>query len=236
MKNLFFAFGLFVLCLFPFNRAAASRIFVPEPAEPVSVEIHSDSRGRLAMDYDRYSRGNSDFYIIAQPDERYEIRVRNNSRRRLGLVISVDGLNIISGKTSYHRPNESMYLLEPGQTGSFTGWRQDYDSVARFYFTEAADSYAARTGQFGRPGQICVAVFYEREPVIVRFESSKSSDAELMREAPQAGTGYGENSYAPVRTADFNPESFAARMIRIGYGFDRTPVIYRKHDFAEPPR
>lgn len=230
-------FLLFFGCLFC-SAADAARILIA-PRSLLEVEIHGDDRGRLPLRHDYESYQSEGFYRVeAKMDERYQIVVRNNSSRRLGLVVSIDGLNIISGKTSYHRPTESMYLLEPGQSGSFSGWRRDYDSVQRFYFTDSSDSYAARTGQYGERGWIKVAVFQERQPIVVvpkRYDDFSDSE-KRMSESLQAGTGYGERKYSPVETADFNSESFPVQMLRIKYDFPNRIVTDKYPDFAEPPR
>ncbi|MEW6709122.1 MAG: hypothetical protein AB1403_04800 [Candidatus Riflebacteria bacterium] len=202
------------------------------PSSLVEVEIHGDSYGLIPLnrDYD------DSYRIVARRGERYRVVVKNHSGRRLAMVISIDGLNIISGKTSYHRPDESMYLLEPGQTGSFTGWRTDYNNVQRFYFSDAEDSYASRTGQTGQLGWIKVAVFQERQPIIVRPQKYYEDSERSMAESPQAGTGYGEREYSPVQTASFNPESLPVQMLRIKYDFDSRLYYPDQPQFTQPPR
>lgn len=215
------------------NFAVADRIVImPQPQ--VEIEIHGDERGRLPLRFDRDSTQAEGFYRVeAQMGERYKIRVANNSRRRVGIVVSIDGLNIISGNTCYHRPNESMYLLDPGQSGTFAGWRRDLNSVQRFYFTDSSDSYAARTGQYGQQGWIKVAVFNERQPIVVMPKQYEDFSEKRMAQSSQAGTGYGEHQYSPVETADFKPESFPVQMLRIKYDFPGGRQYLP--DFAEPP-
>ena len=58
-------------------------------------------------------------------------------------VVSVDGVNAISGETA--NASQSGYVLAPGQTTEIAGWRKNMDEVAAFYFTRIGDSYAART-------------------------------------------------------------------------------------------
>ncbi len=54
--------------------------------------------------------------------------------RRVGVVVAVDGRNIISGKQSWLRNDERMYILEPYGVGEFKGWRTSLDSINRRYF------------------------------------------------------------------------------------------------------
>ena len=50
-------------------------------------------------------------YLEAERGARYEVRVRNTGGERLGLVIAVDGRNIINGKQSDLARGEPMYVL-----------------------------------------------------------------------------------------------------------------------------
>ena len=183
------------------------------PANIVDVDIIGDDRGILPLSGGRY---HANSHIEAQRGERYSIRVRNNWHGRIALVISVDGRNIISGERSYNRQNESMYVLNPGQTGNFDGWRSSYSQVQRFYFTSDQDSYAGRMGDYSQIGWIKIAAFRERyyEPPI---DICKEEMASSKRMDAQAGTGYGEGSYSPVSTTSFEPETFAAQLINIRY-------------------
>jgi hypothetical protein len=86
--------------------------------------------------------------------------LRNRSGERVLAVVSVDGVNVVSGETA--SPSQSGYVLEPWQDTTITGWRKSLDRVAAFYFTSLPDAYAARTGRPGNVGVIGVAVFPER--------------------------------------------------------------------------
>lgn len=231
MKKVFLCFFVFALIISSAGYAEKIR-FVPRPV--LDVKIYGDDRGLLAMDFIRDSYQAEGCYLVeARMGERYRLVVTNNSGRRVGLVISIDGLNIISGNTCYHRPDESMYLLEPGQSGSFSGWRRDYDNVARFYFTDKSDSYAARTGKYGQHGWIKVAAFLERQPIVVVPKRYEDFSEKRLSESSQAGTGYGERQYSPVETADFNPESLPVQMLRIKYDFPGKKYHYP--EFAPEP-
>ena len=207
----------------------------------VDVEIIGDNRGQIPVMGGRHS---SNFYVEAQQGERYTIQVRNNWHGRVALAISVDGLNIISGNRSYNRSNESMYVLNPGQTGNFDGWRSSYSQIQRFYFTSDNDSYAGRLGDYSQIGWIKIAVFRERyyePPIDYLKEDMAKASARSMSE--QAGTGYGEGRYSPVRTTTFDTENFAAQLVSIRYEWPDTPIKYRRDyyyqndddNFARPP-
>lgn len=221
-------------------------IVAPYESDLVRVTVIGDQRGPLAQypayRHDKYWHG-STTSIEAQQGERYQIRVENRSDERLAMVISVDELNIISGKKSYLSPKESMYVLNPHQTGTFSGWRSGMGHVQRFYFTSAEDSYSARLGRDTQLGYIKVAVFREIRPVI--FEPYKSGFAEeKMRSSSrksmedEAGTGYGETTWSPVQETEFNSESRPSQNVVIKYEWPdgrRYDSKSHHHDFAPPP-
>jgi hypothetical protein len=101
-------------------------------------------------------------YIAGQPGERYSVRVINRTARRILSVVSVDGVNVVSGETA--APDQTGYVFAPWQSYDIAGWRKSNDEVAAFYFTALPDSYAARTGRPGEVGVIGVAVFREWTP------------------------------------------------------------------------
>ena len=76
-------------------------------------------------------------------------------------MVTVDGLNVISGERSDGRGR--MYILDPWGTTHVRGWRSSLSDVRRFTFVDEKASYAARAGKAnGRLGWIEVNVFRER--------------------------------------------------------------------------
>jgi hypothetical protein len=57
-------------------------------------------------------------------------------------------------------------VLDPYGSVDIAGWRKSLERTAAFYFTDLADSYAARTGRPDNVGVIGVAVFREKERVV----------------------------------------------------------------------
>ena len=67
---------------------------------PVSMEIVGQD-GQVFREFPVNARdGALRSYLQAEKGARYQVRVRNNSGQRLGLVIAVDGRNIINGGKS----------------------------------------------------------------------------------------------------------------------------------------
>lgn len=185
----------------------------------VEVAVISD-RGRALPRYPlRENASAYKAYVEAVRGQNYSIRIRNRTSQRIGVVIAVDGRNVISGDQSNLRPDERMYVLGPYQQESYEGWRTGKNKVNRFYFTEAGDSYAGAWGDYSAMGVIAVAAFREMaSPQPWAQDGSGFSDQRGLRHAPPAsasprlqsepepGTGYGESEWSPSRRVEFDPE------------------------------
>src|SRR5437667_9240395 len=195
---------------------ADSQAHDPLPQTRASVEIVDRSEGRVLPMYWHQGRR----YVVGKPGNEYAIRVRNGGKGRVLAVMSVDGVNVISGDTA--SPAQSGYVLAPSESADIAGWRKDMTRTAAFYFTALSDSYAARAGRPDNVGVIGVAVFRERPRAIpygnLRRDrdvgdaaeragaNAQSAAREAMPSAPmlkeQLGTGHGRNedSYAQYTT------------------------------------
>ena len=147
-------------------------------------------------------------YIQAKKGKRYSLRLRNTSNKRIGLVVTVDGRNILSGKKSWLRSNEKMYILDPYETATYNGWRTGKSRVNRFFFTNAGNSYANAWGDKSAMGVIAVAVFNERPRPVFRYDkAAPSANSRLRRGATtEAGTGFGREEYSPTVKVSFKPQ------------------------------
>ncbi len=114
-------------------------------------------------------------HIAGEPGREYEIRLRNRGDCRVLAVTSVDGVNVITGKTA--SPKQSGYVLDSWGLVEIDGWRKNMDEVAAFYFTALPDSYAARTGRPDNVGVIGVALFRERVEMALHRDDIAGLDA-----------------------------------------------------------
>ena len=205
----------------------------------VDVRVVSDRGGEFSQHRanPRIRQEGRYFYLEAARNERYSISVSNRSAGSIGVVIAVDGRNIISGGKSVLARSERMYIIEPYGTQTFEGWRTGMDRTNRFYFTEQADSYAERAFSDGSAmGTIAVAVYREKENLRQFGENeiaaprrsspgagspapseSRSADRLEKKKSEQAGTGFGETTYSPVRIVQFEPEYRASEKIVLKY-------------------
>ena len=213
-----------------FSALVAATACAPLSAQPlVDVDVIDRDTGEWLPEYRHRGRD----WIPGTPGNRYSVRLTNTTGERVLVVLSVDGVNAISGETA--AANQTGYVLGPWQSTEITGWRKSWQDVAQFYFTDLPDSYAARTGRPDNVGVIGIAVFRERvyarpyappAPPIARGED-RARDAE-RKSAPAAapqgarrsaeavgssvydeaegqrlGTGHGEREWSPVSRTDF---------------------------------
>ena len=111
---------------------------------------------------------NGRYYVIGKPGNEYQIRIANRGRQDILSVVSVDGVNAVSGETANW--TQTGYVLGNYQAFDIRGWRKSTDRIAAFYFTEHQNSYAARTGRPDNVGVIGVAVFRKKYEPPVRVE------------------------------------------------------------------
>ena len=125
----------------------------------LQVEVQDrDSGETLAV----HTAADGQRYVAGRPGARYGVLLRNLRRERVLVVMSVDGLNVLTGQTAGW--SQDGYVLGPLQAAQIAGWRKSDREIAAFEFTAPGDSYAARTGRPLDLGVIGVAVFAERRP------------------------------------------------------------------------
>jgi hypothetical protein len=210
--------------------------------ELVDVQIVDRTRNAQLAEY----RHRGSTYVAGRPGERYAVRLTNRSSARVLVVLSVDGVNAVSGETA--TPAQTGYVLSPWQSADITGWRKSDSEAAAFYFTALPDSYAARTDRPHNVGVIGVAVFRERvvlprprpfEPVpysggrgaddnrladespaspYASAAPTRERDAAMAQRSDKLGTGHGEREHSPIgRTAFERATAQPAEIVQVRY-------------------
>jgi hypothetical protein len=185
----------------------------------VSVSLEVD--GRTAPLYPAPD-GSGRYYLEAWRGSRYAVRLANRTGERLGVLLTVDGLNAISGERSPagSRSSGRMYVLYPWDDTVVQGWRTSMEDVRQFTFVDEERSYATRSGKGGgRLGWIEVEIYRERRPVArpwpywpYRPDDGRPYDGEPSEEsrrepkakddsASAARDGIAERAPAPPATA-----------------------------------
>ena len=240
MKRLltFLALLAFGLC------AANARTPKRLPPSLVDVKIVDRTTGQSLETW----RHEGKFYVVGVPGNRYAISLTNRTGKRVLTVLSVDGVNALSGQTA--RTSQRGYVLRAGQHYEIAGWRKSASEVAAFYFTRLSDSYAARTDRPDNVGVIGVAVYREYEPPppvpydveTSRAPGGRSGVRKAAKAAPAAtesiGTGHGERIESHTRTVDFRRASTSpTQVISIYYDtYDNLVVrgVIPKHQPHRP--
>ena len=182
-----------------------------------------------------------DNYVEARQGQEFRVRLRNNTGERVLAVLSVDGINAISGQTA--GLNQAGYVLAPYQTLDVDGWRKSNAKTAAFYFTHFGDAYGTRTGRPDNLGVIGAAIFREQSyghyaPYEQEYSDGygdsyrgKSADAPAAagrsegkslsgRPAPSSaplGTGHGRQEYRPSVNVEFERETHVAEVLNVRY-------------------
>lgn len=225
----------------------------PAAAAPlVRLDIVDRDTGRWLPEY----RQRADSWIAGTPGHRYGVRLTNVTGQRLLVVLSVDGVNAVTGQTAH--PAQAGYVLAPWQSTEIQGWRKSHSEVAQFVFTALPDSYAARTGRLDNVGTIGIAVFRERAPLrpvplpsppIARGSApAKSRDAAPAAEAAapadraygagtaqsqRIGTGHGEREWSPAgQTTFLRAGTRPAQLTQLRYD---SPRALAARGIAVPP-
>ena len=199
-----------------------------EAGNLATVDVYDRSAGETLSIHRHRGRD----YIEGRTGNEYAVRIRNCTGERVLAVLSVDGVNVVTGETA--SPDQSGYVIEPWGYVTVQGWRKSLDRTAAFYFSDPQASYANRTGRPDDLGVIGVALFRER-PLPQPREwwsgdaqaaggtetagadaraAAKSRRAEAASEAsaspmaaPSLGTGHGRNEYSPAQRVAFERAS-----------------------------
>lgn len=191
---------------------AHPRATTPDEARLVRLEVVDRDTGALLPQH-RYRR---DAWIAGEDGQPYTLRLSNLTGARVLVVLSVDGVNVVTGESA--DPSQAGYVLAPYASVAIDGWRKSMQEVAAFRFSAAEASYAARTGRPFDLGVIGAAVFREA-PVVEPWpmpappiaEPSEARAAEALADAPARapaaasplGTAHGERRWSPSARTHF---------------------------------
>jgi hypothetical protein len=179
----------------------------------VDVQIINRDSGRALPMYPF----KGDLWVAGEPGARYAVQLHNESRGRLLNVVSVDGVNVVSGDTAAF--DQTGYVLDSLQRYDVSGWRKSSREIAAFEFTRAPRSYASRTGRPDDVGVIGVAVFREKQPSWREREEERRSERDSHgRSAPGASAGPIAKSGAANKAFQFDNNGPVEQALGTGHG------------------
>lgn len=191
----------------------------------VGVSVIDRTTGQFLPIY--HHRG--EYWVAGVPGNKYAVSINNMMNERVLTVVSVDGVNVLSGETA--AVSQRGYVFHPQAMYQVSGWRKSDLEVAAFTFAAAPQSYAERTGRPANVGTIGVAVFRERWTPAPQIESpapgrhGEREDFRSRQEAPQSKLGSGAN--APIPLPAPAPSAAAAPQARDANESARSEVAKR---------
>ena len=190
----------------------------------VDVSVFDRTEGRQLQVYWHGGRA----YVVGRPGNEYQIALRNRLGEDLLAVVSVDGVNVITGQTA--DPSQSGYVLQPRGAMDIQGWRRSLAQTAAFYFTSLPDSYAARTGRPNDVGAIGVALFRKKiasPPAPIARQEPRAADSTGRAAESQLGTGHGRHETSLAHYVNFERATSAPAQVITLYYDSRTNLVAR---------
>jgi hypothetical protein len=239
----------------PARPALISRSFSKAP--DVRMEVLVEGRSLPTIEHDGKT-----YVVVPRLGVEYEIRLSNNSSRRVVFNVAVDGLSVLNGEAASE--NGSGYVLSSGRDYRVKGWRRGDDKVAAFSFIKAEGSYAALTGRPEGIGTIRLIAVEEQAPVSVTprlpivprrfqgngngssFRSFNGGNSQSFRNhnggsSNSAGTGYGRELSDRVGRTHFTRSTNVKRITLHYVTADDLPAgaakdALKAHLKVEPPQ
>lgn len=199
-----FALGLLALFACAAPRRAESQALRAE-AGSYELEVLVDGVAATSFVHE------GETHVLGEQGRRYVLRVHNRSGQRVEAVVSVDGLDVIDGKSADFARKRG-YLVPAHGFVDIEGFRTSEREVATFRFAAVADSYAAKTGRARDVGVIGVAVFPERvrRPVLAYPSVSSSRHSFDAESAPRSSAPAKAEQPAPT-AAPSAPDALGGR-------------------------
>ena len=131
-------------------------------------ELHVRPNGRHIADEYQH---NGHVWIEGREGSRYELLFKNNSQQRALAIISVDGLDILTGKPA--GSGSPGYVVNPYSELVVPGWKINNQEAAEFYFSRKSSSYVAKIGGSVSNTGVIGAMVFSESPLIMQFPPSR---------------------------------------------------------------
>jgi hypothetical protein len=207
MKRWMLAVLLLVFCSPAFSVGQIVRVEIVDSASGRALPVH-------------YSGGR--YYVAGTPGREYSVRLRNRAYEELLAVVSVDGVNVVTGETA--SVDQGGYVLKRRQRFDIKGWRKSLDQVAAFYFSRVEESYAAKTGRPHDVGVIGVALF-KRKAYPVELEKHSEADQAGRARSPAASSKARSSEPSPADSSESTMDDRLESALGTGHGRRQTSVV-----------
>jgi hypothetical protein len=119
--------------------------------------MHVTVNGRACKEYSH----NGNTYIEARNGTNYTVKIKNDNPYRVMTVVSVDGLDVVSGKNAAE--TDTGYIINAYDSLEIKGYRINDDDCASFIFTSRGKSYVQNVkGDARNCGVIGLRAFREK--------------------------------------------------------------------------
>lgn len=127
-------------------------------------------------------------FSVGSRGQRYEVVLKNESKKPVEVLVSVDGLDALDGQAA--RFEKRGYVLDPSEELAVDGFRQSDGEVAAFRFSNMGGTYAQRRhGDTVNCGVVGIAVFREGR--------NELPTPQQPRRHAKPGASPGSREYAP---------------------------------------
>lgn len=222
-------------------------------ASMVSVQVVDGSQGQPFAIF----QGSAGTFVGGTIGTPYHLRLRNLTPNRMLVVVSVDGVNVVSGESA--SAQQTGYVIDAYGDATIDGWRKSMSEVARFVFSAPGQSYASQTGRSANVGVIGIAVFpeaprpqmvpdfrnrsdaHKSAPAAAESMGGLSADSAQAPAAPGLGTAHGDRQASEAQTTEFRrASSRPSEVIEISYdtldNLARRGIAMRYPQWTQPRR
>lgn len=154
------------------------------------------------------------WYIAGKPGTEYKIRINNPFSSRVEAVVSVDGIDVISGKTAGSECKG--YIIQPFGSIDIEGFRISETAIRSFVFDTVDNSYAAKKAAAeGSTAPLNVGIIgcilYKEKPYTFSFSTDPIFGASF------SNTVYNLGNYDIAKSAVFSKSSSPTRSVNLSH-------------------
>jgi len=132
-------------------------------------------------------------FIEAREGTEYIIEIKNNDNQRKLAIITVDGINVISGLP---QDQENGYVINNYSSFEIKGFRKDLDTVGAFKFCKRGLSYCNEQGLKGNNGVIGIRLYNEKIYPILYRNTFELSDFKITNDNSTSKTDSSSSCYS----------------------------------------
>jgi hypothetical protein len=173
---------------------------VRRPAGDIDILVNNVAQPRYAHQ--------GRWYVEALKGREYAIRIRNPYGVRVGVALSVDGLNTIDARQTT-AGDARKWILAPYETVTISGWQTSRTEARRFEFTTEEHSYGQALGKTANLGVISAVFFKERVPKHMT-EAPMDSNRPAPSAAPPVAAAEGQRDESSASRAKRSDNEYAA--------------------------